>query len=189
MRRQRNIFQRKEQGRAPKELSEVDIGNIPDKEFKAVTVNILRELGRRLYEPSGKFTKESEDVKKNQVELNNTITEIKIILEEINGLPWGLSSKEYTCQCRRCGFSPWVRKNPWRRKWQPTPVFLSGKFHGERSLMGYSPLGDIKLRYDLVTKQQRRNQQEIRYKGADQWAGRQSSGDKWNWIENKEINT
>ena len=34
--------------------------------------------------------------------------------------------------------------------------------------MGYSPLGDIKLRYDLVTKQQRRNQHEIRYKGADQ---------------------
>ena len=89
MRRQRNIFQRKEQGRAPKELSEVDIGNIPDKELKAVTVKMLRELGRRLYEPSGKFTKESEDVKKNQVELNNTIAEIKIILEEINGLPWG----------------------------------------------------------------------------------------------------
>ena len=87
--------------------------DIPDKEFKVVTtVKMLIELRRRLYEPSGKFTKESEDVKKNQVELNNTITEIKIIPEEINGLPWGLNSKESTCQCRRCGFSPWVRESP-----------------------------------------------------------------------------
>ena len=34
--------------------------------------------------------------------------------------------------------SIWVRKIPWRRKWQPTPVFLPGKFHGQRSLAGYS---------------------------------------------------
>ena len=33
----------------------------------------------------------------------------------------------------------WVRKIPWRRKWQPTPVFLPGKSHGQRSLVGYSP--------------------------------------------------
>ena len=37
--------------------------------------------------------------------------------------------------------TPCVREIPWRRKWQPTPVFLSGKFHGQRSLAGYSPLG------------------------------------------------
>ena len=41
----------------------------------------------------------------------------------------------------RCGFSFWVRKNPWRRKWQPTPVFLPGKTHGQRSLVDYSPWG------------------------------------------------
>ena len=40
---------------------------------------------------------------------------------------------------KRHGFNPWVRKIPWRRKWQPTPVFLLGKFHGQRSLAGYSP--------------------------------------------------
>jgi len=45
------------------------------------------------------------------------------------------------CQCRRHGLNPWVRKIPWRRNWQPTPVFLSGKFHGQRSLVGYSPWG------------------------------------------------
>ena len=39
-------------------------------------------------------------------------------------------------------FDPWVRKIPWRRKWQPTPVFLPGKSHGRRSLVGYSPSGN-----------------------------------------------
>ena len=41
----------------------------------------------------------------------------------------------------RCRFDPWVGKIPWRRAWQPTPVFLPGKSHGQRSLMGYSPWG------------------------------------------------
>ena len=39
------------------------------------------------------------------------------------------------------GFDPWVEKIPWRRKWQPTPVFLPGESHGRRSLVGYSPRG------------------------------------------------
>ena len=39
----------------------------------------------------------------------------------------------------RQGFSPWVRKVPWRRKWQPTPVFMPGKFHGQRNTVGYHP--------------------------------------------------
>jgi len=38
-------------------------------------------------------------------------------------------------------FDPWVRKIPWRRKWQPTPVFLPGESHEQRSLVGYSPQG------------------------------------------------
>ena len=38
-------------------------------------------------------------------------------------------------------FNPWIGKIPWSRKWQPTPVFLPGKFHGQRSLVGYSPWG------------------------------------------------
>ena len=52
-----------------------------------------------------------------------------------------LSSKESTCQCRRCRFDPWLGKIPWRRKWQPTPAFLPEKSHGQRSLVGYSPRG------------------------------------------------
>ena len=47
--------------------------------------------------------------------------------------------KESACQCKRRGFDPWVRKLPWRRKWQPPPIFLPGKSHGWRSLVGYSP--------------------------------------------------
>ena len=47
------------------------------------------------------------------------------------GLPWWLSDEESACQCRRCGFDPGVRKIPWKRKWQPTPVFLES--HEQRS--------------------------------------------------------
>ena len=42
---------------------------------------------------------------------------------------------------KRGGFDPWVRKIPWRRAWQPTPVFLPGELHGQGSLAGYSPWG------------------------------------------------
>ena len=64
------------------------------------------------------------------------------------GTPWHqlgflrwYRGKESACQCRRhkrCRFDPWVGKIPWRRKWQPTPVFLPEKFHRQRSLVGYS---------------------------------------------------
>ena len=43
--------------------------------------------------------------------------------------------------CRRPGFACWVRKIPWRRAWQPTPAFLPGESHGQRSLVGYHPWG------------------------------------------------
>ena len=59
------------------------------------------------------------------------------------GFPGGAVVKNRP-QCRgrrRCGFDPWVRKIPWKKKWQPDLVFLPGKFHGQRSLVGYSPWG------------------------------------------------
>ena len=49
--------------------------------------------------------------------------------------------KPGSCQCRWHRFNPWAGTIPWRRKWQLTPVFLSRKFHGQRSLAGYSPWG------------------------------------------------
>ena len=48
-------------------------------------------------------------------------------------------------QCRRPELDPWVKKIPWRREWQHTLVFLLGEFHGQRSLVGYSPWGDKEL--------------------------------------------
>ena len=57
------------------------------------------------------------------------------------GFPGGAGGKEPACQCRRHkrhGFNLCVRKIPWRRAWQPTPVFLPGESHGQRSLAEYS---------------------------------------------------
>ena len=57
---------------------------------------------------------------------------------------WLLRCREPACQCprhKRCRFNPWVGKIPWRRAWQPTPVFLPGKSHGQRILASYSPQG------------------------------------------------
>ena len=62
--------------------------------------------------------------------------------------PGGATGKEPPCQCKRCRrhrFDPWVGKNPWRRKWQATPVFLPGESHGRRSLVGCSPWGHREL--------------------------------------------
>ena len=57
------------------------------------------------------------------------------------GFPVGSDSKESAWKAGDPRFDPWVGKIPWRRKWQPTLVFLPGRSHGQRSLMGYSPQG------------------------------------------------
>ena len=101
-------------------------------------------------EPSRKNSRGEKDRRKRQIE-----GEEKIIKKERNrrvknsftrtyclsGLPGWLSGKESTFQCRRCGFHPWFRKILWKRKWQPTPVFLLGESHGQRSLAGYRSMG------------------------------------------------
>ena len=66
----------------------------------------------------------------------------------IQGFPAGTSGKDPACQCRRHKkhrFDPWVGKILWRRKWQPTPVFLTENSHGQRSLVSYSPKGHKEL--------------------------------------------
>ena len=77
---------------------------------------------------------------------SNFLWEVKIEVASQMSIMWGFpggpSGKEPTRQCRGYkghGFDPWVRKIPWRRTWQPTPVFLPGESHGQRSLAGYSP--------------------------------------------------
>jgi len=55
---------------------------------------------------------------------------------ELKGFPDGSDCKERICmQCKRPRFNPWVGKIPWRKEWLPTPVFLPGEFHGQRSLV------------------------------------------------------
>ena len=73
----------------------------------------------------------------------------------------GASGKESACQCRRCTrpkrrrFDPCDGKIPWSRKWQPPhPVFLPGKFQGQKSLVGHSPWDCKRVGHNLATKQQ-----------------------------------
>ena len=72
--------------------------------------------------------------------------------------------KQSACNVGDYGFGPWVRKSPSRRKWQPTPVFLPEKSHGQRSLVGYSPWGSQKSRtqqwlYKTITWKEDEKQQ------------------------------
>ena len=94
--------------------------------------------------------------------LRKDLGELREILRNNSELPGWLSGKEPACQCRRqkrCGFDPWLRKIPWRRKWQPIPVFLPGESHGQRSLVDYSPWGwkESDLTEHSRTKTQSRN--------------------------------
>ena len=65
------------------------------------------------------------------------------------GFPGGSEVKASACNAGDLGSipgsDPWVGKIPWRRKWQPTPVFLPGEFHGQRNLTGYSLWGHKEL--------------------------------------------
>ena len=88
----------------------------------------------------------------------HTVFFILVDVPSLQGLPWWLSGKESTCQYMRCRFDPWVGKIPWRREkpgipWLPTPVFLPGKSHGQRTPAGYNPWG-CRVRHDWGTKHQ-----------------------------------
>ena len=83
----------------------------------------------------------------------------RTLLLNILGFPGGSVGKEFACnagdslQLRRPGFNPWVGKI-WRRKWQPTPLFLPGKSHGQKSLACYSPWCCKRAGHDLAAKKQ-----------------------------------
>ena len=63
------------------------------------------------------------------------------VVNTILGFPGGSEVKASACNAGDPGFDSWVGKIPWRRKWQPVPVFLPGESHGGRSLVGCSPWG------------------------------------------------
>ena len=72
-------------------------------------------------------------------------------LERI-GLPRWLCDKKICLKTRRWGFNPWGRKIPWRRKWQPTPIFMPGKSLRQGNLAGYSSCGCKRVGLNLATK-------------------------------------
>ena len=72
----------------------------------------------------------------------------EVLIAVSSGLPWWLSGKESSCNAGDAGdlgMIPWVGKIPWRRKWQPTSVFLPGKSHGQRNQADHSPWGHKEL--------------------------------------------
>ena len=96
--------------------------------------------------------------------------------------PGATAVKALLSNCRRPSFDPWVRKIPWRSDWLPTPVFLPGEFHGQRSLAGYSPWGwsqpwlkqgqnTNKTNQEKRRKQSRDEEKYIRRKIKGKWWG------------------
>ena len=87
--------------------------------------------------------KKSTKTKKSKFPVRPRLKPIQL-LQNWTGLPRWCHGKEPACQCRRHKrhrLNPWVGKIPWRRKRQPNPVLLSGKSHGQRILVGFSPWG------------------------------------------------
>ena len=86
------------------------------------------------------------------------------------GFPRGAGDKQLTSQYRRRkrhGFNPWIRKIPWRRAWQPTPVFLPRESQGQRSLVGNCLWGHKELAMTEVT-QHAHKKHSTTYKGIQQ---------------------
>ena len=77
----------------------------------------------------------------------------------IAGFPGGSMVENPPANEGRCEFNPWVGEIPWRREWQPTPVFLLGESHGQRSLVGCSPGGHK----ELDTTEQLNNNSSVRF--------------------------
>ena len=101
------------------------------------------------------------------------------------GFPGGLA--EVYLQCRRCKrrrFNPWVGKIPWRRAWQPTPVFLPGESHGQGSFTDYSPWSRKESDTTEVTEHPCKSQKSLR-EFPDLCQG--SSRKSWNKKESSKI--
>jgi len=64
-----------------------------------------------------------------------------VITTIVSGLPWWLSGRVSACNAGDPVLIPGLGRFPWRREWHPTPLFLPGESHGQRSPVGYSPWG------------------------------------------------
>ena len=87
------------------------------------------------------INKDLEESKNKHIETNSTITEIKNILEGINRASLVAQMLKRLPTMWETWVQSLCQEDPWRRKWHPTPVFLPGESHGQRSLAGYSPRG------------------------------------------------
>ena len=67
------------------------------------------------------------------------MTELTCIIKVQVSFPGSSVGKESAFNAGDLGSNPGLGRSPWRREWQPTPVFLPGESHGQRSLVGYSP--------------------------------------------------
>ena len=86
MKRQRNTTQMKEQARNTEvQINEDEIGRLPEKEFRIMTVKMAKNLGTKMEKMQELINKDLEELKNKHTETNNTITEIKNTLEGING--------------------------------------------------------------------------------------------------------
>ena len=90
---------------------------------------------------------------------NNIVKKLSQLMNSKNRmrLPWWLSGKESTCQCKRYGFNPWVRKTPLEKEMATcsSSSFLPGKSHGKDEPGGLPSIGLQRVGHDWVTKQQR----------------------------------
>ena len=110
---------------------------------------LSREPQFFLLKPSTDWLRCTNFIDSNLLYLKSTLSMSRWHISKVSlysGPPMWLSGQEFTWQCRRVRFYPWFRKFPWRRKWQPIPVFLPGKSYGQRGLMGYHLRGLKKSR-------------------------------------------
>ena len=80
----------------------------------------------------------------------NRILYFKVL--EISAFPGDTSGKEPACQCRKCGFDPWIGRIPWRRKWQPTPPLQGNGSTPEEPGGLYIVHGVARVGRDFLTK-------------------------------------
>ena len=127
-------------------------GDLPDPRIEPISPGLVG--GFFTTEPSGKSQRDRE---KSQIQKASKAL-VYLVNHQVDSLDLFLSwaslvaqmvkkkkKKKNRVQCGSPRINPWVGKIPWRREWQPTPVFLPGEFHRQRSLAGYSPWGRKEL--------------------------------------------
>ena len=99
----------------------------------------------------GKYVIKHGKITANHKEQTSQVNDFSISYVWSKGFPGGSVVQNPPANAGDTLSIPGSRRFPWRRKWQSTPVFLPGKFHGQNSLAGYSPPGKKRVGHDLAT--------------------------------------